>query len=48
MRGHTPQVNPLREVGSIRLLILQAAKLMRERVDEMATAMTLEQGKPID
>jgi succinate-semialdehyde dehydrogenase / glutarate-semialdehyde dehydrogenase len=29
-------------------IILQAAKLIRERVDEMATAMTLEQGKPID
>jgi succinate-semialdehyde dehydrogenase/glutarate-semialdehyde dehydrogenase len=29
-------------------IILQAAKLMRERVEDMATAMTLEQGKPID
>src|ERR1700754_386206 len=29
-------------------IILHAAKLMRERVEDMATAMTLEQGKPID
>lgn len=28
-------------------IILEAARLMRARVDEMATAMTLEQGKPI-
>ena len=29
-------------------IILKAASLIRERVDEMAVAMTLEQGKPID
>ena len=29
-------------------IILKAASLMRERVSEMATAMTLEQGKPLD
>jgi succinate-semialdehyde dehydrogenase / glutarate-semialdehyde dehydrogenase len=29
-------------------IILKAASLMRERADEMATAMTLEQGKPRD
>lgn len=29
-------------------IILKAASLIRERVDDMATAMTLEQGKPID
>src|ERR1700732_4707029 len=28
-------------------IILQAARLCRERVEEMAVAMTLEQGKPI-
>ena len=28
-------------------VILKAARLIRERVDEMAVAMTLEQGKPI-
>ena len=28
-------------------IILEAARLMRERVEEMAIAMTLEQGKPI-
>ena len=28
-------------------IILKAAQLMRERVEEMAVAMTLEQGKPI-
>jgi succinate-semialdehyde dehydrogenase / glutarate-semialdehyde dehydrogenase len=28
-------------------IILKAAALMRERVEEMAVAMTLEQGKPI-
>ncbi len=28
-------------------VILKAARLMRERVDEMAVAMTLEQGKPL-
>jgi succinate-semialdehyde dehydrogenase/glutarate-semialdehyde dehydrogenase len=29
-------------------IILRAASLMRERADEMAMAMTLEQGKPLD
>ena len=29
-------------------IILRAAALIRERVDDMATAMTLEQGKPLD
>jgi succinate-semialdehyde dehydrogenase/glutarate-semialdehyde dehydrogenase len=29
-------------------IILKAAGLIRERVDEMAVAMTLEQGKPLD
>ena len=29
-------------------IVLKAASLIRERVDEMAVAMTLEQGKPID
>ena len=29
-------------------IILKAASLIRERVDQMAVAMTLEQGKPID
>src|SRR6202000_2662172 len=29
-------------------IILKAASLIRERVDDMAIAMTLEQGKPID
>ncbi len=29
-------------------IILKAASLIRERIDDMATAMTLEQGKPID
>ena len=29
-------------------IILKAASLIRERVDEMAIAMTLEQGKPLD
>src|SRR6201991_5070289 len=29
-------------------IILKAASLIRERVDEMAVAMTLEQGKPLD
>jgi succinate-semialdehyde dehydrogenase/glutarate-semialdehyde dehydrogenase len=29
-------------------IILKAASLIRDRVDEMAIAMTLEQGKPID
>jgi acyl-CoA reductase-like NAD-dependent aldehyde dehydrogenase len=29
-------------------IILKAASLIRQRVDDMATAMTLEQGKPID
>jgi succinate-semialdehyde dehydrogenase/glutarate-semialdehyde dehydrogenase len=29
-------------------IILKAASLMRQRVEEMAVAMTLEQGKPID
>src|SRR5580692_11658290 len=29
-------------------IILKAASLIRQRVDAMATAMTLEQGKPID
>ena len=29
-------------------IILKAASLMRERVDEMAVAMTLEQGKPLE
>jgi succinate-semialdehyde dehydrogenase / glutarate-semialdehyde dehydrogenase len=28
-------------------IILEAVRLMRERVEEMAVAMTLEQGKPI-
>src|SRR3546814_14744881 len=28
-------------------IILKAARLIRERVDEMALAMTLEQGKPL-
>jgi succinate-semialdehyde dehydrogenase/glutarate-semialdehyde dehydrogenase len=28
-------------------IIVKAAQLMRERVEEMAVAMTLEQGKPI-
>src|SRR5215469_7590 len=28
-------------------IILEAVRLMRERVDEMAVAMTLEQGKPL-
>src|ERR1700744_4968407 len=29
-------------------IILKAASLIRERVDQMAIAMTLEQGKPLD
>src|ERR1700754_5350974 len=29
-------------------IILKAASLIRQRVDEMAVAMTLEQGKPIE